>query len=104
MQRDNHSGSMVWITTILVLFTFAAMDAGALAWSAAIISGRQLAAELLTYFTIIGGGAVTVWWMKDSPIQDVECTWLESDMIQHQHIVDTSVGNMDEGRNTTAQI
>src|ERR1022692_2635740 len=42
--------------------------------------------------------------MQIAAVQDVECTWLESDMIQHQHIVHTSMGNVDEGRNTTAQI
>src|SRR5271155_5276392 len=42
--------------------------------------------------------------MQIAPVQDVECTWLENDMIQHQYIVHTSVGNVDEGRNTTAQI
>lgn len=42
--------------------------------------------------------------MQIAAVQDVECTWLESDMVQHQHIVHTSVGNVDEGRNATAKI
>ena len=64
MQQDNHSGSTIWITTILVLLTFGALDAGALAWSASVISGRQLAAELLTFFTVMGGAVATVRWMR----------------------------------------
>ena len=55
--------SITWIATILVLLTFAVLDAGALAWSASVISGRQLAAELFTFFTVVGGTVITVWWM-----------------------------------------
>jgi hypothetical protein len=60
-----NSGSTAWIAVILVIFTFAVLDAGALAWSASVISGRQLAAEVLTFFTVAGGAAVTVWRMRN---------------------------------------
>ena len=55
---------MIWIALFLVLFTFAVLDAGALAWSASVISGRQLTAELLTFFVIMGGAIATVWCMN----------------------------------------
>jgi hypothetical protein len=59
----NLSRSLIWAAAILVLITFAVLDAGALAWSASVISGRQLVAGVLTFFTLVGGAAVTVWKM-----------------------------------------
>jgi hypothetical protein len=55
---------MICTAALLVLFTFAALDAGVLAWSASVISGRQLTAELLTFFTVMGGAIATVWRMR----------------------------------------
>ena len=64
MQQHSHPQSTIWIALILILSTFAALDAGALAWSASVISGLQLAAELLTFFTVVVGAIATVWWMR----------------------------------------
>jgi len=64
MQRDNRSGSILWIALILVLSTFGILDLGALAWSASVISGRQLAVELFTFFAVMGGAVATVWGMR----------------------------------------
>lgn len=55
---------MTWIATLLVLFTFAVLDAGAVAWSASVISGRQLFADLLSFFTVLCGTGITFWWMS----------------------------------------
>jgi hypothetical protein len=64
VQHQQHPGSTVWISAILVILTFAVLDTGTVAWAASAISGRQLAAELVTFFTVMGGAIVTVWWSK----------------------------------------
>ena len=53
-----------WISVLVVLLTFLVLDAGALAWSASVIGGRQLAASLFTFLVVISGAAITVWKMK----------------------------------------
>ena len=60
-KHDHHSGMMIGIAAVLILSIFAVLDAGALAWSASFISGRQLAAELLTFFIVLAGAVVTAW-------------------------------------------
>ena len=53
-----------WIAVFIVLIAFFVLDAGALAWSASLADGRQLAAEIFTFFVVLTGGAITVWKMK----------------------------------------
>jgi hypothetical protein len=64
VRQNEHSHVTIWIALILILSAFAALDVGALAWSASAISGLQLAAELLTFFTVMAGAVATVWWMR----------------------------------------
>ena len=64
--RDNdhldRRSPMLWIAALLVLLlTFFMLDAAALAWSASLISARQALADLLTFFAVAGGLALTVW-------------------------------------------
>jgi len=61
--RDNRR-TLLWILASVVMLTFLVLDAGALAWSASLISGRQLTAELFTFFVVLSGAAVTVWGLK----------------------------------------
>jgi hypothetical protein len=63
-QEGKHTGSrgiIFWITASLILLTFLFLDAGALAWSASVISGRQLMAEIFTFFVVLSGAGITVW-------------------------------------------
>jgi len=47
-----------------IVITTLVLDAGALAWSASIIDGRQLTAEIFTFIVIASGIAITTWTMK----------------------------------------
>jgi hypothetical protein len=49
-----------WIAALALLITFLVLDAGAIAWSAAFISGHQLTAALLTFFVVLSGAAITI--------------------------------------------
>jgi hypothetical protein len=51
-------GNAVSITLLLVLIFFV-LDAGAVAWSASVISSGQLAAGLVTFFAVVTGAAIT---------------------------------------------
>ena len=54
----------LWISFLVVLLTFLVLDAGALAWSASLIGGRQLLAELFTFLVVVSGTAITVWKLR----------------------------------------
>jgi hypothetical protein len=54
----------LWISVLVVLLTFLVLDAGALAWSASLIGGQQLLAELFTFLIVVSGGAITIWKLK----------------------------------------
>jgi hypothetical protein len=56
--------TLFWIATFAFLITFLVLDAGAVAFSASVISGHQLTAALFTFFVVVSGAAVTVWRMK----------------------------------------
>ena len=60
----NRGQSIPWVVALVILLTFLVLDAGALAWSASLISGRQLAAEVFTFVVVLSGAAITVWKMK----------------------------------------
>ncbi len=56
--------TLFWIAALALLITFFVLDAGALAWSASLISGHQLTAGLFTFFVVATGAAITVWRMR----------------------------------------
>ena len=58
------NNKLLWIAALVALLTFLTLDAGALAWSASLINGRQLLVELFTFFVVISGAAITIWKMK----------------------------------------
>ena len=62
--NNNQNNKLLWIAVFVVILTFFILDAAALAWSASFISGRQLTAELFTFFVVVSGAAITVWKMK----------------------------------------
>ena len=57
-----HAG--FWIAAMIVVLTFVMLDASALAWSAAVIDGRQFAVEIFTFVVVASGAAITVWKMR----------------------------------------
>jgi hypothetical protein len=61
--EGKHASTILWVTASLILLTFVFLDAGALAWSASVISGSQLTAEIFTFFVVLSGAGVTVWRM-----------------------------------------
>ena len=63
-ERQSHL--VLWIAALVILLTFLFLDAGALAWSASLISGQQLTAEILTFIVVLSGCAITIWRMKVS--------------------------------------
>jgi hypothetical protein len=63
---QHQSHLILWIAALVILLTFLFLDAGALAWSASLISGHQLTAEILTFIVVLSGCAITVWRMKVS--------------------------------------
>jgi hypothetical protein len=53
-----------WVIALLFAITFLVIDAGALAWAASLVNGRQLAVEMFTFFVVLSGGAITFWRMR----------------------------------------
>jgi hypothetical protein len=64
--QDNKQNqrAILWIAALVVILTFFLLDASALAWSASLINGRQVLAEVFTFFIVVSGAAITVWKMK----------------------------------------
>jgi len=55
---------LTWIAALAVLVTFFFLDAGAVAWSASVITGHQLSAAIFTFFLVLSGAVITVWRMR----------------------------------------
>ena len=53
-----------WIAALLLILTFVVIDAGALAWAASLVNGRQFAVEVFTFFVVLSGAAITLWRMR----------------------------------------
>ena len=62
-QHHNPRG-IHWLAALVILLTFLVVDTGALAWSAAVSDGRQIAAEVFTFIAVMSGAAITVWKMR----------------------------------------
>jgi hypothetical protein len=59
-----NSKHLPWLIALLFVVTFLVIDAGALAWAASLVNGRQLAVEIFTFFVVLSGGAITLWRMR----------------------------------------
>jgi hypothetical protein len=62
--KRQNSRFLPWIAAFVILLTFFVLDAGAVAWSASLIGGRQLMAELFTFLVVVSGAVITVWKLK----------------------------------------
>lgn len=61
--QDNRR-AVLCVAALVVILTSLVLDAAALAWSASVLNGRQITAEILTFLLIVSGAAITVWKMK----------------------------------------
>ena len=61
---QENSRSTIWIAALVIILTSLVLDAAALAWSAKVLDGRQIFAEVFTFLAVLSGAAITVWKMK----------------------------------------